>query len=481
MALTVATLPGGIDAEVRLPGSKSITNRALLTAALAEGRSVLSRVLVADDTEAMLECVRALGAAVVLDAAGEGATIDGIAGALPARGTAFARQSGTTARFVAPVLSLAEGPWLLDGDAQLAGRPMEDLFVALRALGARVAAPPAGRSLPVEIWGPITTRATSVSGEVSSQFLSGLLLAAPLAPGGLEITVAGALVSAPYVAMTTAVMRHFGATVELSGARYAVSPGGYRGARSRSSPTPPQPPTSSQRGQSPVDGSASPASGVTRCRAISPSSTCSSRWARACASGSAFTEVRGPSRLHGFALTAAPSPTRFRRSPSSPPLRTRRLTIRGVGFIRSKESDRIGALVERAQQVRRRGARGGRRHHGAPLQAARCARPHPRRPPHGDGLRGDGALRARHRDRRPGLRRQDLPSLLRGPRPAPRSSLGGKLTPARIQLRRTKGWRKPEGAVVVSPTRRAGGIPSASAWTVIARRPRAAFRRRCGG
>src|SRR5260221_9355542 len=105
---TLAMVPPrrGPDVEIELPGSKSITNRYLLLAALARGVSHLSRVLIADDTEAMLDCISAFGAAAVVDADHSSATVTGVDGLLPASGSAFARQSGTTARFVAPLLAL---------------------------------------------------------------------------------------------------------------------------------------------------------------------------------------------------------------------------------------------------------------------------------------------------------------------------------------------------------------------------------------
>lgn len=226
---TILPLESAPDATVELPGSKSIVNRVLLLAALARGTSELSRVLVAEDTLAMLDCVRAIGATVVMEAA-DLASVTGVAGRPSASGKAFARGSGTTARFLAPALSLTEGPWELDGDAQLRGRPMADLFEALRGLGVRVVERGAPGALPVELSGPIRAGRCAISGAVSSQFLSGLLLAAPLLPLGLELEVTDALVSRPYVEMTLATMRRFGATVEVSDRRFSVRPGGYEAA-----------------------------------------------------------------------------------------------------------------------------------------------------------------------------------------------------------------------------------------------------------
>src|SRR3984957_14199163 len=181
----ISPLEPGFDVTLELPGSKSLTNRYLLLAALASGESTLERTLIADDVEAMLDCVAALGADVELSDQKTAATITGVGGEVPVSGRAYARQSGTTARFIAPVLGLAEGPWELDGSPQLRARPMADLFEAMRRLGAEVSTVGASLSLPVTIHGPLRGGSTTVSGAVSSQFLSGLLLAAPLLSTGL--------------------------------------------------------------------------------------------------------------------------------------------------------------------------------------------------------------------------------------------------------------------------------------------------------
>ncbi len=226
----IAPLKRGFDVTLELPGSKSLTNRYLLIAALASGTSTLERVLIADDVEAMLDCVEALGAKVEISADNSAATINGTGGRVPRTGRAFARQSGTTARFIAPVLGVADGPWELHGTPQLRARPMEDLFAAMRRLGAEVTATRAAQSLPVTIRGPLKGGTTRVAGSMSSQFLSGLLLAAPLLPAGLVVEVEGSLVSRPDVEMTLATMRRFGAHVDDDGTYFAVKPTGYEAA-----------------------------------------------------------------------------------------------------------------------------------------------------------------------------------------------------------------------------------------------------------
>ncbi|MCI3949839.1 MAG: aroA, partial [Acidimicrobiales bacterium] len=177
-ALAVEPLAMRPDATVALPGSKSLTNRALVAAGLA------------DDTEAMADGLRALGAGVRVT--GDALVVDGGA-RRPGAVAVDARLSGTTSRFLLPVLALAEGPATLDGGAPLRRRPMGPLLDALRSLGASVE----GDALPVTVRGPMRGGTVHLPGDVSSQFLSGLLLAAPRIDGGLRVQVTTPLVSAP--------------------------------------------------------------------------------------------------------------------------------------------------------------------------------------------------------------------------------------------------------------------------------------------
>lgn len=220
------------DTTVVVPGSKSITNRALLTAVLAPGTSHLSGVLFADDTEAMLDAATALGGHVTADPVTSTVEVRGV-GARLADGprTVDARLSGTTSRFVLPALTLGSGPSTLDGGAPLRLRPMADGIDAVRSLGASVTELGEGGHLPIEVRGGNTgPRRLRVRGDVSSQFLSGLLLIAPCRPGGLTIAVEGPLVSRPYVDMTIAVMEDFGAVVaEVAANQFDVEATGYRG------------------------------------------------------------------------------------------------------------------------------------------------------------------------------------------------------------------------------------------------------------
>jgi 3-phosphoshikimate 1-carboxyvinyltransferase len=207
------------DAVVGVPGSKSITNRALVCAALADGDSTLHGALVADDTHAMSECLRALGIAV--EWSGTEARVSGCGGRLPNDEARLdACLSGTTARFLLPVLALGRGPYVLDGGAPLQRRPMAPLAAAVRALGATVD----GDALPLTVRGPAAGGHVEIPGDVTSQFVSALLLVRPCLPDGLVLHMSSPLVARPYVALTEAVMADFDARNGYRGRDYDVEP-----------------------------------------------------------------------------------------------------------------------------------------------------------------------------------------------------------------------------------------------------------------
>jgi 3-phosphoshikimate 1-carboxyvinyltransferase len=223
---------GPLAADVVVPGSKSITNRALVCAALADGPSTLRGALLADDTDAMVGVLRSLGIEVTVDRREASMTVAGTGGHVPeATGEVDVRQSGTTARFALPMLALGQGSYRVTAHPQMQARPMASTFAALSALGAGI------ESSGVDGHLPATVRAGSggsgvvrVPGDVSSQFLSGLLLAAPCRPDGLVLEVTTELVSRPYVELTIAVMEAFGARVDQPDPRTFVVEGvGYRG------------------------------------------------------------------------------------------------------------------------------------------------------------------------------------------------------------------------------------------------------------
>jgi len=217
-----------LSAVVRVPGSKSLTNRALIVAALAQGRTRLRDALFSDDSRYCAEALAQLGFQVARDAEAQTVVIDGEGGRLPAaQAELFVGNAGTAARFLTALLTLGHGDYVLDGNARMRERPLADLLAALTELGATVHSESGCPPVRVTANGLPGGRAT-VGGEVSSQFLSGLLLVAPYAQQPVELVVGGTLNSAPYVDLTIGVMADFGVRVEREGyARFRVTPQRY--------------------------------------------------------------------------------------------------------------------------------------------------------------------------------------------------------------------------------------------------------------
>ena len=209
--MLIEPLGHAVDADVVIPGSKSITNRALVAAALADGVSELRGVLDADDTQAMLGVVQALGAGVEQLDSADAYAITGVGGQLaPGPKEIDVRMSGTTARFATPLAARGTGIYILDGAPEMRARPMAETVEALRSLGVTIAPD----TLPITLRGGFDGGALTLGASVSSQFASGMLLAAPGTSQGLDLELEGEVVSRPYLDMTCAVMRSFGAVVE---------------------------------------------------------------------------------------------------------------------------------------------------------------------------------------------------------------------------------------------------------------------------
>ena len=225
---------GPLRAAVRVPGSKRLTNRALVAAALASGESALEGALESDDTRVMIEALRALGCRI--DAGGDAWRVAGLAGKLarPAA-TLDTGNSGTTARFLTAAACLADGPVVIDGSARMRERPIQDLVDALAALGARVRVTGRDGCPPVRVeGGGFAGGRAEIDARRSSQFVSAVLLAAPYARDGVELAFReGRLVSRPYVELTLELMRAFGARAEWTAdGGLRVAPGHpYRGRR----------------------------------------------------------------------------------------------------------------------------------------------------------------------------------------------------------------------------------------------------------
>lgn len=381
----IVPFDGPVDADVRPPGSKSLTNRALVAAALAPGRSHLDGVLFADDTEAMLDCIAVLGARVAIDRHAHAVTVDGVGGRIADGPVELdARLSGTTSRFVLPMLTLGPGPYRLDGAEGLRARPMGPVLDALRAMGTEVVEEGRPGHLPVTVRGvdgPLAQGASTLGaaaasaatslrsvpgalelpGDVSSQFVSGVLLSAPCGPPGtVTVRLTTAPVSVPYLDMTVAVMRTFGVQVDRPDDRTFVV---HR----------------SERSSAPDDRVEGQGYRAVASYAVEPDASAASCVfaAAAVTGGRVRVEGLGPGSLQGdvaFVDVLERMGARVERAPDGIELRgtgslrgvdadladisdtaqtlaavavfadspTR---VRGIGFIRRKETDRIAAVV----------------------------------------------------------------------------------------------------------------------------------------
>jgi 3-phosphoshikimate 1-carboxyvinyltransferase len=209
----VKPIDGAVTHTWPVPGSKSITNRALVLAALAEGTSVLDNVLESDDTAHMRTALARLGIAVRDGAPGQLLVDGGRSRLRPADGPLFIGNSGTTVRFLAALAALVPGATTLTGDAHMAKRPIADLVDGLRQLGVRVDCPTGCPPLTIH-GGRLPGGTVTMNGDRSSQYFSALLLVAGLAEAEIRVEVAGDLVSRPYVEMTKRMVADFGGKIE---------------------------------------------------------------------------------------------------------------------------------------------------------------------------------------------------------------------------------------------------------------------------
>lgn len=232
--LLVRRADGPVIADVVVPPSKSIANRALMCAALAEGESEIVGIAPGDDTSAMLDCLERLG--VVIDVTERDqrliGTVTGNAGVLPNGPINLqTRLAGTTSRFVTALAALGAGPYVIDGAPPLRARPMAPLHNSLAALGARIEPGNEWGHLPVTVSGPLGgADAVMMPGNVSSQYVSALMMVAPYIRRGMRLGLSTELVSRPYVEITRSVMSAFGFDdVDVSERTIHVGEGGYFG------------------------------------------------------------------------------------------------------------------------------------------------------------------------------------------------------------------------------------------------------------
>ena len=342
-ARTVHRIDRRLDAVITVPGSKSIANRALICAALADGVTELSNVPDGDDTTAMIAALRTLGAEV--ETSSDRVGIAGVGTDWPAV-TLHAGLAGTTSRFLTALAALGSNPVTIDGHAPLRTRPVAPLLAALGDLGAIVRSGEVAGHLPVTVSGPPTGASVRIRGDVSSQFISALMLIGPRLPNGLRIELTSALVSMPYVALTASVMASFGvADVSIAADAVVIGAG-----RDRPTDLTVEPDASSAGyplalaavvgGRVAVPGLGLGAlQGDARFADLLAAMGCGVTRTRDRVTVESGTRLRGIDVDMADMSDLVPTMAVVAACAESP---TR---VRGVGFIRAKESDRLGDLT----------------------------------------------------------------------------------------------------------------------------------------
>ncbi len=350
---------GAFEATVRPPGSKSITNRALLLAALARGRSRLTGALLSDDSQAMLTALAQMGVKLEVDEAGE--TVDVQGGALSSKSAAASPQAltlalgnaGTAMRFLtATCAAIPRFHGVLDGVARMRQRPIAQLVEPLRQLGAQIEYRGEPGYPPLEITGQrLTGGRLTMQPTLSSQYISALLQIGPLLERGLELNFDGPVTSRPYVEMTLAVMAQFGveATVNADFTSIVIAPqDGYRGRTYA------------------IEPDASNASYFLAAAAVVPGSRCTieglgrgslqgdvgfadvlHQMGAGLTFGRDFITVMSPAagrRLRGIDIDLNAMPDTAQTLAAIAPLCDGPTVIRNVGNLRVKETDRLAAL-----------------------------------------------------------------------------------------------------------------------------------------
>ncbi|MBX3084436.1 MAG: 3-phosphoshikimate 1-carboxyvinyltransferase [Anaerolineae bacterium] len=351
--LEIRPITRPINAVVDIPGSKSITNRALLMAALAEGESVLEHALFSDDSHWCSACLRALGIEIVADEANERFTVRGTGGKFSAgQADCFVGNSGTTARFITAAAALGHGEYHFDGVARMRQRPISELLVALRQLGADITAEGDRFPLTIHAHG-LRGGTTTIDATDSSQLLSGLLMVAPYADSNVTINVTGTIVSQPYIDITLRMMSQFGIQTDKGNYRnYSIKTGQrYRAQRYWIEP----------------DASGATyffaAAAITGGRVRVPGLTAEALQGDAhfvdvlemmgctVTRGADYLEVQGPDQLRGLDINLNAMSDTAQTLAAIAPFANSPVTIRDIGHNRLKETDRITAVITELRKL----------------------------------------------------------------------------------------------------------------------------------
>jgi 3-phosphoshikimate 1-carboxyvinyltransferase len=356
-SLQIVPIAHPLNTTVRVPGSKSLTNRALLIAALTDGKTRLTNALFSDDSKYFVKALQTLGFDIQLDESHHEITVAGLGGKIPASNAElFIGNAGTAARFLSAFLTLGDGEYILDGDARMHQRPIGDLVDALRQLGVQLEA--TNNCPPVKIHAKgLYGGKTKIAGNMSSQFLSALLMVAPYAKSPIDIELRTNLNSKPYVDMTIAMMKDFSVEVQRDGYEFFRIPvTTYRLPTSRQAL-----PSNSQVSAYPIESDASAASYFFAAPAICGGTVCVENISRSSRQGDLafldvlsqmgckleegdnFIAVSGSPSLQGIDVDMSDIPDTAQTLAAVAPFASSPTRIRGIASARVKETDRIQA------------------------------------------------------------------------------------------------------------------------------------------
>ncbi len=353
--MEILPLAGPIDARPRVPGSKSMTNRALVLAALARGTTRIENALQSDDTDRMVGCLRALGFTVTTDQAQRQMTVDGLGGAVPAEAAdLFVGASGTCARFLTALAALGGGMYRIDGVPRMRERPIRPLLHALRALGVAAEDELGTGCPPLRVGGgPPHGGPIAIDASISSQYITALLMIGPILERGLTLRLEGEIISRPYIAMTLQQMGRHGVDAAWVDERTIAVPGGR----------------AYVAGAHAMESDASSASYFFAAAAVTGGRATVERLPRDSIQGDLAlldvletmgcqvtraddaVTIQGPARLHGGRFDANAFPDMGPTLAALAPFAEGFLEVRNVASMRVKETDRIAAVVAECRRL----------------------------------------------------------------------------------------------------------------------------------
>jgi len=352
-SLEIQPISNPVNAEILVPGSKSITNRVLLLAALADGASTFENALFSEDSHWFVDCLRRLGIAVGTDEDHARIVIHGQGGRFPSQNAElFVGNSGTTARFLTAAATLGYGEFRFDGVARMRERPIGPLLAALRALGAQITAERDRFPLVVHANG-LKGGLAELDATSSSQYLTALLQVASYAEADVTIKTVGAVVSEPYIEMTLRLMEQFGVHVEQDGfSEFRIK----AGQRYRAQDYTVEPDASNATY---FFAAAAVSGGRVRVPYLSPESLQGDahfvdvleKMGCTVIRDTHYLEVQGPQTLHGIEIDLNAMSDTAQTLAAIAPFADSPTIISNIGHIRLKETDRIAAVVNELRKL----------------------------------------------------------------------------------------------------------------------------------